>query len=101
MLQMKRNCRESKRLRVDLDIGQSCGPLGEVIEGQIKRMENSAAHGRNVGVGAAQPGLNVRRRCRSAHGEVLILRLGRGSLMPQPFGGSSAKAQARSLELQY
>ncbi len=51
--------REPERLRIDLSIGQPCGPLGQVVEGQFKRVQNGAARGRNVGVGSAEPGFGV------------------------------------------
>ncbi len=57
--QMKRDGRKAERLRVDFGVGQAGGPLGQVVERKLERVENGAARGGNVGVGAAEPGLGV------------------------------------------
>ena len=64
MAQMKSNRREPERLRVDFGVGQARSPLGQVVEGQIERMQNGAAGGGNVGVRAAEPGFGVGGGCR-------------------------------------
>ena len=58
--QMKGDGRESERLRVYFSISQAGSPLCQVVESQLKRMQNSAARRRNVAVSAAQPGFGIR-----------------------------------------
>ena len=59
MAQMEGNRGQPERLGVYLGIGQALSPFGQIVEGQVESVENGAAHRRNVGVGSAQPGLDV------------------------------------------
>jgi hypothetical protein len=43
MPQMKGHRRQPQRLRVNFRIGQPFGPFGEIVEGQIKRVQHGAA----------------------------------------------------------
>ena len=40
-------------------VGEAFGPLGEIVEGQVKGVKDGAADGGDVGVGSAKPGLDV------------------------------------------
>jgi hypothetical protein len=67
---------QAQRLRVHLGVGEAFRPLGEIVEGQIERVKNGAAYDWNIGVGSAEPGLDVGGGSRgSAHRETLLSRL--------------------------
>lgn len=51
---------QAERLALDFGIGEALGPLLQIFDSKLERMENGAARGRDVGVCAAHPRFNVR-----------------------------------------
>lgn len=57
-------------------VGQASGPLGEVVEGKVEGVKDGAANGGDLGVGAAEPGLDGRGGdWRAAQWEILAIRI--------------------------
>jgi hypothetical protein len=52
------------------EIVEASRPFRDVVEREVEGVEDGPSNGRNVGMCASQPRLNVRNRSRSAHGEV-------------------------------
>lgn len=50
---------KAERLGLNFKVGEARGPLPDVIDGQVKSVENGAAGGRDFSVCAAEPGFRV------------------------------------------
>jgi hypothetical protein len=56
---------------LDLGVSEAFSPLGEIVEGELEGVEDCAGDGGDIGVGAAEPGFDVRGGSGgSAHGPV-------------------------------
>jgi hypothetical protein len=44
---------------VGFSVGEAFGPFGQVVESEVEGVEDGAADGGDVGVGSAEPGLDV------------------------------------------
>jgi len=56
MAQVEGYGRQAQRQGVNFEVGQPGGPLGQIVESQIERMQHRAAHGRNFGMGSRSHG---------------------------------------------
>src|SRR6185312_9750132 len=57
--QMARHRHQPEWPAVNFSIGEAVGPLLQVFECEFERVQNGAAYGGDVSVGAAHPGLDI------------------------------------------